>query len=51
MSSKAAENSQEFIDKVCEFAEANGLPSKAFRAALTDFSADKLREQLNKVYD
>ncbi|XP_015878960.3 UDP-glucose:glycoprotein glucosyltransferase isoform X1 [Ziziphus jujuba] len=49
VSSKPAENSQAFIDKVCEFAESNGISSKAFRAALTDFATDKLREQLNKV--
>lgn len=50
MSSKAAESSQAFIDKVCEFAEANELSSKTYRAALSDFSADKLKEQLNKVF-
>ncbi|KAF3444470.1 hypothetical protein FNV43_RR14162 [Rhamnella rubrinervis] len=49
VSSKAAESSQAFIDKVCEFAEANELSSKTYRAALSDFSADKLKEQLNKV--
>lgn len=48
-SSKPVESSQAFIDKVCEFAEANELSSKTYRAALSDFSADKLKEQLNKV--
>lgn len=48
-SSKPVESSQAFIDKVCEFAEANELSSKTYRAALSDFSADKSREQLIKV--
>ncbi|XP_068312697.1 UDP-glucose:glycoprotein glucosyltransferase-like [Pyrus communis] len=48
-SSKGAESTQAFIDKVCELAEANGLSSKAYRLALSEFSDDKLRKYMNKV--
>lgn len=48
--SEAAESTRVFIDKVCELAETNGLSSKAYKSALSDFSADKLRKHLNKVF-
>ncbi|KAB2620435.1 UDP-glucose:glycoprotein glucosyltransferase-like [Pyrus ussuriensis x Pyrus communis] len=48
-SSKGAESTQEFIDKVCELAEANGLSSKAYRFSLSEFSDEKLRKSMNKV--
>ena len=48
-SSKGAESTQAFMDKVCELAEANGLSSKAYRLALSEFSDDKLRKYMNKV--
>lgn len=51
VSPKAAENTQAFLDKVYELAEANGLPSKAFKSALSEFSIDQLRKHVNKVYD
>jgi UDP-glucose:glycoprotein glucosyltransferase len=47
----AAENTQAFLDKVYELAEANGLPSKAFKSALPEFSIDQLKKHVNKVYD
>ncbi|KAK8469111.1 hypothetical protein PHAVU_006G215600 [Phaseolus vulgaris] len=43
------EGTQTFIDKVCELAEANGLPSEGYRPALLKFSADEVRRHLNKV--
>ncbi|GLT63971.1 hypothetical protein SLA2020_364930 [Shorea laevis] len=49
VSPKAAENTQAFLDKVYELAEANGLPSKAFKSALSEFSIDQLRKHVNKV--
>ncbi|KAJ4717311.1 UDP-glucose:glycoprotein glucosyltransferase-like [Melia azedarach] len=48
-SSVAADSAQAFIDKVCEFAEANGLSSKAYRASLAEYSDEKMRNQLSKV--
>lgn len=44
-------NFQSFIEKVCELAGAHGLPSKEYRVALSDFSMDKWKIQLDKVYD
>lgn len=44
------EGTQTFIDKVCELAEANGLPSEGYRSALLKFSADEVRRHLNKVF-
>ncbi|XP_027931508.1 UDP-glucose:glycoprotein glucosyltransferase [Vigna unguiculata] len=43
------EGTQTFIDKVCELAEANGLPSEGYKSALLKFSADEVRRHLNKV--
>ncbi|WVY92629.1 hypothetical protein V8G54_031717 [Vigna mungo] len=43
------EGTQTFIDKVCELAEVNGLPSEGYRSALLKFSADEVRRHLNKV--
>ncbi|KAL9448369.1 hypothetical protein AB3S75_015782 [Citrus x aurantiifolia] len=48
-SSATADSTQAFIDKVCEFAEANGLSSKVYRASLPECSKGKVRKQLNKV--
>lgn len=48
-SSKAADNTQAFLDTVYELAEANGLPSNTFKSALTEVSIDQLRKHLNKV--
>lgn len=50
-SSATADSTQAFIDKVCEFAEANGLSSKVYRASLPECSKGKVRKQLNKVYN
>ncbi|KAL6178989.1 hypothetical protein ACLB2K_050505 [Fragaria x ananassa] len=47
--SEGAEITQAFIDKVSELAEKNGLSSKAYKSALSDFSAKELRKRLNKV--
>ncbi|KAK7246869.1 hypothetical protein RIF29_41739 [Crotalaria pallida] len=44
-----ADNTQAFIDKVCELAEANGLPSKGYRSALLEFSAEEVRKLLIKM--
>ncbi|KAG5548754.1 hypothetical protein RHGRI_014196 [Rhododendron griersonianum] len=48
-SSIVSEGNQAFIDKVCDLADANGLPSKCLRTALSELSVDELREHLNKV--
>ncbi|KAA3462915.1 UDP-glucose:glycoprotein glucosyltransferase-like isoform X2 [Gossypium australe] len=48
-STTAAESNQEFVDKVCELAEANGLFSKPYKSSLPEASDLKLRERLNKV--
>ncbi|PON86639.1 UDP-glucose:Glycoprotein Glucosyltransferase [Trema orientale] len=49
LSSGALGSTQAFIDKVCELAEANGLSPKTYHAALSDFSAENLRQHFNKV--
>lgn len=51
MSSEATGSAQTFIEKVCEIADANGLPSKTYNTALSAFSAENLRTHYNKVYD
>lgn len=51
MSSEATGSTQTFIEKVCEIADANGLPSKTYNTALSAFSAENLRTHYNKVYD
>ncbi|KAG6709705.1 hypothetical protein I3842_06G146800 [Carya illinoinensis] len=48
-SSGADDNTKAFLDEVYELAEANGLPSKAFRSALPEFSVNQLRKHANKV--
>ncbi|KAI8555132.1 hypothetical protein RHMOL_Rhmol05G0150600 [Rhododendron molle] len=48
-SSVVSEGNQAFIDKVCDLADANGLPSKCLRTALSELLVDELREHLNKV--
>ncbi|KAJ7002680.1 UDP-glucose:glycoprotein glucosyltransferase isoform X1 [Populus alba x Populus x berolinensis] len=48
-SSVAAESTQTFMDKVYDLADANELPQKAYKSILSEFSADKVKKQLNKV--
>ncbi|XP_027357768.1 UDP-glucose:glycoprotein glucosyltransferase isoform X2 [Abrus precatorius] len=43
------DSTKAFIDKVCELAEVNGLPSEGYRSALVEFSADEVRRHLSKV--
>nr|KYP63179.1 UDP-glucose:glycoprotein glucosyltransferase 1 [Cajanus cajan] len=43
------DSTQAFIDKVCELAEANGLPSEGYRSALPEFSTGEVRRHLSKV--
>lgn len=50
-SSTASESTATFIDKICELAEANGLPSKDYRSSLTDYSAGAGRKRLGEVYN
>lgn len=50
MSSEASGSTPTFIDKVAEIAVANGLSSKTYSTALSDFSAENLRKHFNKVY-
>lgn len=45
----ADDNTEALIDKICELADANGLPSKAYRSALIEFSAEEVRKHLIKV--
>lgn len=42
-------STQTFIDKVCELAEANGLPSDGYRSSLSEFSADEVKRHLSEV--
>lgn len=48
-SSIVVEGTQAFIDKVCELADANGIPSKGYKSILSEFSVDEFRGHLNKV--
>ncbi|KAI4296235.1 hypothetical protein L6164_036209 [Bauhinia variegata] len=48
-SAVATESTQTFVDKVCELAEANGLPSKGYRSALPELSVEDVRKHLTKV--
>ena len=48
-SSILAEGTQAFIDKVCELADANGIPSNGYKSILSEFSVDEFRGHLNKV--
>ncbi|XP_077249735.1 EMS-MUTAGENIZED BRI1 SUPPRESSOR 1 isoform X2 [Tasmannia lanceolata] len=48
-SSLDAENFQLLVQKVCELAVANGLPCEEYRTAVSDFSVDVLKNQLDKV--
>ncbi|MED6143169.1 hypothetical protein PIB30_003873 [Stylosanthes scabra] len=43
------DSTQAFVGKVSELAEANGLPSKVYESALSEFSADEVRSHLRKV--
>ncbi|RVX04596.1 UDP-glucose:glycoprotein glucosyltransferase [Vitis vinifera] len=47
-SSIVVEGTQAFIDKVCELADANGIPSKGYKSILSEFSVDEFRGHLNK---
>lgn len=49
VSSIVAESTQEFMDKVYELADENGLSSDAFKSMLLEFSVNKIRGDLNKV--
>lgn len=49
-SSVAAESTQTFIDKVYDLADANELPLKVYKSIFSEFSADKVKKQLNKVF-
>lgn len=50
-SSQQAESMKAFIEKVSDLADVNGLPSKGFSSLLTEFAAEDLQNQLNKVFD
>lgn len=50
-SSVNAQGNEALLEKVSELAEANGLPSKGYTSALSEFSFDKCRSHLNKVYN
>ncbi|KAK7321222.1 hypothetical protein VNO77_31638 [Canavalia gladiata] len=43
------DSAQAFVDKICELAEADGMPSKCYRSVLPEFSAEKVRRRLSKV--
>ncbi|GAV61695.1 Aldedh domain-containing protein [Cephalotus follicularis] len=47
--SAVAESTGEFIEKVYELAEANGLSSKPYKYFLTEFFDEKVRKHLNKA--
>lgn len=48
-SSVNAQGNEALLEKVSELVEANGLPSKGYTSALSEFSFDKCRSHLNKV--
>ncbi|KAL0548907.1 hypothetical protein IC582_013384 [Cucumis melo] len=48
-SSVAVDSPREFIEKACELAEANELPPKAYRIALSDSFFDELRNYFSQV--
>lgn len=48
-SSLTLESTPVFMEKVYELADANGLPSKSFKAALLDFSVSRMKDHLSKV--
>ncbi|KAA8545514.1 hypothetical protein F0562_020298 [Nyssa sinensis] len=48
-SSSISESNQAFINKVCELADENGLPSKEYKSTLSAISVDKMASHLNKV--
>ena len=50
-SSVAVDSPQEFIEKVCELAEAYELPPKAYRIAFSDSFVDEMRKYLSQVYN
>ncbi|KAJ0010856.1 hypothetical protein Pint_33129 [Pistacia integerrima] len=45
----SAKSTQAFIDKISEFAEANGLSSKVFISSLPEYHDGSVRKYLNKV--
>lgn len=47
--SQQTESLETFIEKVSDLADVNELPSKGYRALLTEFSVDDVQMQLNKV--
>lgn len=48
-STTSSENSQVYVDKICDLADANGLPSEGIRVALSDFSVKELQGRLSEV--
>ncbi|KAG6576980.1 UDP-glucose:glycoprotein glucosyltransferase, partial [Cucurbita argyrosperma subsp. sororia] len=48
-SSVAVDSPQEFIEKICELAEAYELPPKAYRIAFSDSFVDEMRKYLSQV--
>ncbi|KAM7478863.1 hypothetical protein LguiA_027076 [Lonicera macranthoides] len=43
------ESRKALLEKVFELADANGLPAKSYKSALSEFSIDELKNHLNKV--
>ncbi|KAF8411993.1 hypothetical protein HHK36_004552 [Tetracentron sinense] len=48
-SSLGTESTSLFIEKVCELAMENGLPCESYKAALSEFSVDIMKNHLDKV--
>lgn len=48
-SSLSVESTQEFMDKVYELADENGLPTKGFKSILPEYSSDKMIAYINKA--
>lgn len=46
---ESSQESQEFLDKISELADANGIQSKGFKSAISEFSVDKFTRHLKKV--
>ncbi|CAI9304355.1 unnamed protein product [Lactuca saligna] len=46
---ESSQESQEFLDKISELADANGIQSKGFKSAISEFSVDRFTRHLKKV--
>lgn len=45
----STQSSQTLLDKISDLADANGIQSKGFMSALSEFSVDKFTAHMKKV--